>query len=69
MQTTQFLAGAIVDRVSGASVFSLDASRRLGERSSLNIEMRSFAGISAADMFLYGLRKDDYVQAALQIYF
>jgi len=69
VQTTQFLAGAIVDRVSGASLFSLDASRRLGERSSLNIEMRSFAGISSADMFLYGLRKDDYVQAALQIYF
>ena len=69
IQTTQFLAGAIVDRVSGASLFSVDASRRLGERSSLNIQIRSFAGISSTDMFLYGLRKDDYVQAALQVYF
>ncbi len=69
VQATQFLAGAIVDRLSGASLFSVDASRRLGERSSLNIQMRAFAGISSADMFLYGLRKDDYVQAALRVYF
>ena len=69
IQTTQFLAGAIVDRVSGASVVSVDANRRLGERLSLNIQMRAFAGIASTDMFLYGLRKDDYVQVALQVYF
>jgi len=43
VQSTEALVGSIVDRVSGATVFSLEASRRVGERWKLSLEVRVFA--------------------------
>ena len=69
VQSTELLAGATVDRTSGASFVMVEASRRLGERSTLDIRVRSFVAIPPTDLFLYGIRNDDYLQAVWTFYF
>ena len=69
VQSTEFLAGAAVDRASGASFLLVEASRRLGERSTLDMRVRGFVGVPPDDLFLYGIRNDDYVQASWTLYF
>ena len=69
VQTTEVLAGAVLDRTSKASFLLVEASRRLGERSTLDVRIRSFVGVPPDDVFLYGIRNDDYLQASWTLYF
>ncbi|MBM64122.1 MAG: hypothetical protein CL484_14330 [Acidobacteria bacterium] len=69
VQTTEVLAGTVLDRTSKASFLFVEASRRLGERSTLDVRIRSFVGVPPDDVFLYGIRNDDYLQASWTLYF
>jgi len=69
VQTTEVLAGTVLDRTSKASFLLVEASRRLGERSTLDVRIRSFVGVPPDDVFLYGIRNDDYLQASWTLYF
>jgi hypothetical protein len=67
-KSTDLLAGVIVDRESQASLFSLEASRRISDGWTLAAEARAFAGVGANDP-LQGLRDDHYVQVSLARFF
>ena len=64
VQSTQILAGAAVDHKSGASFLIVEASRRIGDRWTLDVEMRGFVNVPPDDLFLFGIRDDDYVQVS-----
>ena len=68
VQDTQLLAGAIVDRDTGATLFSLEGRRRVGESWTLDVEARSFVGVGEADL-LYGFRRDGYLSVAVSRHF
>ena len=68
VQSSELLAGAITDRESGATTFSVEASRRLGDAWTVEVEARVFTNIDARDP-MFSLRKDDYLQVALSRYF
>lgn len=77
---SRLLAGAIVDHRNGETIVSLEASRRLGERWRLGVDLRTFSGSrlpalgDAAALFdphaKWGvLRDEDYLQLELTRYF
>jgi len=68
VQTTQMLLGGIVDLDSGATLLSLEASRRIGNDWKLSIEARTFAGYPESDIG-HWIRNDDYVQVELTWFF
>ena len=68
VQSTDILAGLIVDRQSHAVFGSIEAGRRLGDGWKLSLESRFFANSIPSDP-LYGFRQDDYVQLELAHYF
>ncbi len=65
---TAVKGGAIVDRHSQATSFSIEAGWRITERWRLNIEGLAFHRIPARDP-LYGVRRDDYLQLQLSRFF
>jgi hypothetical protein len=67
-QDSQLLAGAIVDRHSGAALFQLEASRRLAGDWVAEIELRAFDGLPPTDP-LASLQTDDYLQVSLRRHF
>lgn len=67
-QSSDILAGVIVDRDTHAVFGSVEANRRLSDNWKLALESRFFSGIGALDP-LYGLREDDYLQLELIRYF
>lgn len=67
-QSTEFLAGAVIDRESGTTLASLEAERRLGDRWKLELEGRFFIDIAADDP-LAGLAKDDFATLRLTMFF
>ena len=69
VQSTEVLAGAAVDRTSGASFVNIEASRRFGDRWTLDLRVRAFIAVPPDDLFLFGVRKDDYVQASWAFHF
>ncbi len=68
-QSTELLLGAIVDAGRGSRVWQLEASRRLGDLWTLDVEGRAFQDIPPDDFFLYGLRNDDFIRLELRRYF
>jgi hypothetical protein len=69
VQTTQILAGAIVDQHTGATLLRLEASRRLGKAWRLTIEANAFLNVPSSDRLLHGIRQDDYLQIGANWYF
>ncbi len=67
-QSTEILVGAIVDRESGATLFSLEASRRISDRWTLELEGRFFTNIRQDDP-LAAIARDDHITARLSLYF
>lgn len=65
---TELLVGAIVDRDGGEAFWTLEASRRLGSRFQLALELRAFTGVDDGSL-LVGLRDDDYVQLEISRFF
>jgi hypothetical protein len=68
VQSSQLLAGAIVDRKSGATLLYLEAQRRVAARWTVSLESRGFWAVKPGDP-LYGLRRDAYVGLSLTRYF
>lgn len=68
IQSSELLAGFIIDLDNQATLFSVEASRRLGQNWKLNGELRAFTNIPPADL-LYSQRQDDYLQIELLRYF
>jgi hypothetical protein len=68
VQSTNILAGLIVDPDTGATLWNLEATRRLGEAWRLSLETRLFTGVPPEDPG-YALRKDDYIQLELAWFF
>ena len=66
--STQLLAGVVADLDTPARYFSLEFSRRLGERWTLALVARVMDGIPEDD-FLYSVSRDDYLQLELTRYF
>jgi hypothetical protein len=69
VQSTEILAGATIDRDTGASFINVEASRRFGQSWTLGIEARAFVGVPRQDLFLHGIRKDSYVQLSWSWHF
>ena len=67
-QSSDLLAGGIVDLETGATFLSLEANRRLGEDKKISIEARAFIGVPETD-FLAGFRNDHSLQIELTQYF
>jgi hypothetical protein len=68
LDDTSILAGAIVDPGDGETIFLIEAERRMGERSKLELELRAFANV-AEDERLYGIRKDSYLTLRAEWFF
>ena len=67
-QSTELLAGVILDRTTDASLINVEASRRLSDHWKLSIEGRAFVGIPRADI-LSSFGNDDHVQLELAYFF
>lgn len=65
---SQVLAGVTTDLETGATMFNLSASRRLGEKWKVELESRMFQSIPPTDI-LTGYRRDDYVQVRVARFF
>lgn len=68
VQSSQLLAGVIVDLDGDGNVFSLEASRRLNDHWRIEVESRIWSGIASGHL-LRSLRRDDYIQFRLLRYF
>lgn len=68
VQSSEALAGAIIDLETGASLLSVELARRLGDRWRLEAELRAFVG-EEEDPFLAAFTRDDYLQIELQRFF
>lgn len=66
---TSILMGVIADLDDSSRLYSIEASRRIGESWKLNLEAHLFNGIKTTDPLLSSLRKDDFVQVELAYYF
>ncbi len=68
VQSTELLAGMILDLDNQSRFYNIEASRRLGDSWKLSLEARFYANIPATDR-IYGLRNEDYLQLELAWYF
>ena len=67
-QSTEVLAGVIVDRDNQTRLYNLEASRRLGEHWKLGVEARVFSSVDPADP-LFSQRDDDYLELSFTYYY
>jgi hypothetical protein len=67
-QSTEILAGAVLDVRTSARLFLIEASRRLGDRFSVEAEVRAFSGAPPTDP-LAMLQADDHFQLSLSRHF
>ncbi|MCW9013945.1 MAG: hypothetical protein OQL06_09195 [Gammaproteobacteria bacterium] len=67
-QSTEALLGVIIDVDTQESLLSLEASRRLGDRWKLELEIRSFQHVNRLSR-LQSLKNDDFIQLDLAYYF
>ena len=68
VQSTDALAGAIVDLDNQSTALFLEASRRIGETITVEIEWRGFIEVPSDDQ-LYPFSRDDHVQLLIQRHF
>jgi hypothetical protein len=68
VQSTDILAGGIVNSKNGTAFLTVEASRRLGESWKLNLELRGFGQVSSADYF-YVFRRDTHLRLELARFF
>jgi len=68
MQSTDLLAGLIIDRHTGSSLVSIEMHRRIRERYTLEVEARFFVGAEPKDRMFF-FQDDDYVSVEISRYF
>ncbi|MCH9674938.1 MAG: hypothetical protein K0U93_26085, partial [Gammaproteobacteria bacterium] len=66
--SSDLLAGVIRDMDGSATLFSVEASTRIGERWKLEVEMRLWTGVRDNDAFV-SFQDDDHVQITLSRFF
>ncbi len=65
-QSTELLAGIILDRHSGEWAYSIEGSRRIGDNWKISIEARGFSNNNPKNLVAYPVRKDDYIMFELE---
>ena len=65
---TDLLVGAVSDRDNGSTFLSVEASRRLDDRWTIELNARVWIDIERGDPF-YPVRRDDHLQLAISRYF
>jgi hypothetical protein len=68
VQSTDLLAGVIVNNETGSLFINVEGSRRLGQSFKLNLRIRGFSGLDESELF-YGFRNDSYFQLDLEWYY
>jgi hypothetical protein len=68
VQSTEVLAGLILDLDHGDRFYNIEAERRLGDAWKLSLEARVFTHINPANP-MYDIRNDDYAQLNLEWFF
>ena len=68
VQSSELLAGAIVDVQDGQQFWNVEASRRFGDRWVVSLDMRLFQHIPS-DSFFFGIAHDDFIQLQVARYF
>lgn len=67
-QSSELLAGIVLDADSDTVLGNIEASRRIGQSWKFTAEVRWFDNVDQADIF-YDLRQDDYVELQIAKYF
>ncbi|VAW15671.1 FIG01201466: hypothetical protein, partial [hydrothermal vent metagenome] len=65
VQSTEILLGGITDLNNNSKIFSIEASRRLGESLKLEIEGRLFSNINAKEIILSNFKNDSFFRISL----
>ncbi len=68
IQSTDLLAGLIIDRRTGSSLVNIEMHRRIRDRYTLEVEARFFMGAQPKDR-LFFFQGDDYVSVEIARYF
>ena len=68
-QSTDALFGVIKDAEKDTTIYSIEASRRIGNAWKLSLEARYYEEVDTKDQTLYSIRDDDYIQMELSYYF
>ncbi|HIO12161.1 MAG TPA: hypothetical protein EYN13_01225 [Methylococcales bacterium] len=68
IQSSELLAGLIIDRRRKTQSYSIEGSRRLGDNWKMALELRMLTQVTEND-FTYSLRKDDQLRFELSYYF
>ena len=68
VQASEMLVGIVVDHSNGTRSISLEASRRLGDRWKLELDVRGYSHVADDDL-LFSFRRDAHVQVRLARYF
>ena len=68
VQSTEILAGVMFDRTNNSKFYNIEASRRVGEGFTLDMEVRIFSGAPSVDPS-YAFREDDHVRINLGYHF
>ncbi|GGD04075.1 hypothetical protein [Hyunsoonleella pacifica] len=69
VQSTEILIGGIADLEKSSKIFSLEASRRLGESWKLEIEGRLFSNIDNKEFILSNFHEDSFLRVSILKYF
>ncbi len=69
VQSTNALIGVIKDRDFDTTLYSIEASRRIGNNWKLSLEARFYENTEPDDKVLYAIRDNDFVQVELAYYF
>jgi hypothetical protein len=67
-QSTDFLAGALIDVDTQATFLNVEASRRIRDRWKIEAEGRAFLNVGPTDL-LFSLREDHHLQVRIARYF
>ena len=69
VQSSELLAGAIVDRTSSSTLFLLEAGRRVGEKWKVEAEARGFLGVNNKTDPFYAVRRDGHLEIKVARWF
>ncbi len=69
VQSTEILIGGIADLEKSSKIFSLEASRRLGESWKLEVEGRFFSNIDNREFILSNFQEDSFFRLSVLKYF
>jgi len=68
IQDTAVLAGVVVDKKTSETFFNLEAERRFGDNTFLELRVRAITN-AESDEPLYSFSRDDYIQLQISRYF